>query len=334
MRPDRRTEAPRRVVLADRLAPDGVEILREAEGIEVHDLVGRSRKELLAALPGAAGLVVRSGTTVDEALLAATDGLRVIGRAGVGLDNVDVDAATRRGVAVLNAPAGNTVSTAELTFGLLLASARHIPEADRSLRAGRWERMELQGDQLGGRTLGVLGAGRIGSAVARRGRAFEMRVIVHDPYLPADVLEALGVRPVDLDTLLTEADFLTIHVPATPETIGLIGPEELSRLKPSAYLVNAARGGVVDESALADALAAGRLAGAAVDVFEAEPLPNDHPLLEAPHVILTPHLGAATAAAQREVAVEIAKRVRDALLRGDLSSAVNRTRLDPARRAS
>lgn len=325
---------PKRLVLADRLASEGVRILREMDGIQVEDFAGRPREDLLAGLAGAAGLIVRSGTVVDEELLARADALEVIGRAGVGLDNVDLEAATRRGIAVLNAPAGNTVSTAELTFGLLLAAARHIPDADRSVREGRWERTALQGDQLGGGTLGVLGAGRIGSAVARRGLAFDMHVIVHDPCMSDGAAETLGVRLVDLDTLLEESDYLTIHVPATPQTHGLIGPAELGRLKPSAYIVNAARGGVVDESALAEALIAGRLAGAAVDVFEAEPLPPDHPLLTAPRVILTPHLGAATAAAQREVAVEIARSVGDALVRGDLASAVNRARLDPARRAS
>jgi D-3-phosphoglycerate dehydrogenase len=327
----------KRLVLADSLAEEGLKILRAASGLVVEDCSARSRDELKESLAGAAGLIVRSATRADADLLDSADSLEVIGRAGVGLDNIDVETATRRGIAVLNAPAGNAISTAELSLALLLAAARRIPAADRSVREGRWEREAFRGAQLSGKTLGVLGAGRIGSEVILRARAFGMRVLVADPFLTAERATDLGAELLSLDELLPRADFLTIHVPLTDETRGLLGADELTRMQPSAILINAARGGVVDEDALADALHAGRLAGAALDVFSVEPFPADHPLRSAPGVVLTPHLGAATPEAQREVAVEIARSVRDALLEGDFRTAVNlpgvglvdRARVDP-----
>ncbi|MFO7587590.1 MAG: phosphoglycerate dehydrogenase [Gemmatimonadota bacterium] len=322
----------KRVLVADALTPEGVSILQEATGLAVEDRVGVSRAELRQALRGASGLVVRSGTRVDAELLGAADALEVIGRAGVGLDNIDLEAATRRGVAVLNAPAGNTISTTELAFGLLLAAARKIAAADRSVRGGEWDRRGLTGAQLCGRTLGVVGVGRIGTEMTRRARAFGLAVLAYDPYVDPDRAEELGIRIVELDELLSRADFVTLHLPLTDETRGLLDAERIARMRPGAILVNTARGGLVDEQALAAALRSGRLAAAALDVFETEPLPSDHPLRNAPNLTLTPHIGASTPEAQAKVATEIALAVRDALLEGDLRAAVNVTPIGVAER--
>jgi D-3-phosphoglycerate dehydrogenase len=324
--------ATRRVVLADPISPEGVRLLEDAGTLEVDDRAGVPREVLKEALAEAAALIVRSSTTVDRDLLEAADALQVIGRAGVGVDNIDVQEATRRGIAVLNAPGGNTLSTAELAFGLLLAAARRIPAAERSLRDGRWDRKAFRGVQLHGKRLGVVGAGRIGSEVVARAHAFGMDVAVHDPYLPRERAEDMGVELLELEALLERSDFVTLHAPLTDQTAGMIGDAELALMPEGAVLVNAARGGLVDEEALARALEDGHLGGAAVDVYQDEPLPDDHPLRTAPDVVMTPHLGAATDAAKRGVAVEIAEAVRDALLQGDLRAALNAPRIDPARR--
>lgn len=313
----------KRLVLADPLFPEGLALLREAPGIVVEDLSNASRGELLAALPGAAGLIVRSRTQVDAELLEEADGLEVIGRAGVGVDNIDLALATRRGIAVVNAPGGNTTSTVELAFGLLLAAARRIPEGDRSVREGRWERKRLRGRQLQGKTLGVVGAGRIGSGVIHRARAFGMQVIVHDPYLTKERVADLELEPLELHELLERSDFVTLHVPLTETTRGMIGPAEIGVMKEGAILINAARGGLVDEDALAVALRTGRLGGAALDVYGLEPLPVESPLRDVPNLTFTPHIGAATTEAQREVSREIAIAVREALLDGSFGAALN-----------
>lgn len=322
----------KRVVLADPLTSEGKSILEQAEGLAVDDRTGAPREALPSALRGAAGLIVRSATRVDAELLAAADALEVIGRAGVGLDNIDLQAATRRGVVVLNAPAGNTISTTELAFGLLLAAARKILTADRSIRGGDWDRRGLSGSQLCGHTLGVVGLGRIGTEMARRARAFGLTVLASDPHVDPERAEELGVRLVDLDELLSRADFVSLHLPLTDDTTGLLDAERIARMRPGAILVNAARGGLVDEAALAEALRSGRLAAAALDVFETEPLPAGHPLRDVPNLILTPHIGASTPEAQAKVATEIALAVRDALLEGDLRAAVNVTPIGVAER--
>ena len=321
-----------RVVLADAIAPEGVAILEADRRLQVEDYSTRSRVDLERGLAGATGLIVRSGTQADAALFAAAESLKVVGRAGVGLDNIDVEAATRRGVAVMNAPAGNTVSTAELAFALLLSAARRIPAADRSLRAGEWDRKAFRGAQLSGRTLGVVGAGRIGTEVIQRARAFGMKVIVADPYMTEERARDLYVDLMELDDMLPRVDFLTLHVPLTEETAGLLDADRIGRLQPHAVLVNAARGGMLDEAALASALREGRLAAAALDVYAIEPLPEQHPLREAPNLVLTPHLGAATHDAQRQVAIEIAASVRAALLEGDYRAALNMPPYDPGDR--
>ena len=316
-------KSAKRIVLADPLASEGVAILEEAPGITVEDLSGLERKELEQRVPGSAGIVVRSRTLVDRTLIEMATGLEVIGRAGVGTDNIDLAAATRQGVAVLNAPAGNTLSTAELTFGLLLAAARGIPTADRSMREGRWERGVVRGAQLSGKTLGVIGAGRIGTEVVHRARAFGMKVLVTDPYLSPERVSDLGVESVDLDDLIARSDYVTLHVPLTDDSRMLIDGPRIASMRKDAVLINAARGGLVDETALAEALHSGQLRAAGLDVYESEPLPPDHPLRSAPNLVMTPHIGAATPEAQREIAIEIAHVMREALLAGDFSNAVN-----------
>jgi len=323
MRGSRATPGPKRLIVADPLRPEGLELLGAARGLAVEDHTEDDRETLRNALAGASGLIVRSRTQVDAELIEASDSLEVIGRAGVGIDNIDIDAATRRGIAVLNAPAANTYSTAELAIGLMLAVARKLPSADLSVRRGEWLRKSMRGTQLFGKTLGVVGVGRIGAEVVRRGRAFGMRTLAYDPYVSADRANELGLALVPLEKLLETADVVTLHVPLTAENRGLIGAEEIGRMKEGAILINAARGGLVDEAALARALETGRLGGAGLDVYEREPLPGDSPLRGAPNTVFTPHLGAATAEAQAEVSRQIAVAVRDALLSSDIQAALN-----------
>ena len=309
-----------RVLLADPISDEGLGPLLADERFQ---LVQRDDGDLARQLADVDAVIVRSGTILTRALIQAAPRLRVIGRAGVGVDNIDLDAATERGVAVLNAPAGNTTSAAELTFALLLSLARRIPAADRSMRAGEWDRTSFRGMELHGKTLGLVGAGRIGAEVARRARAFGMRIIAYDPYLSDERADTLGLVLAPLERVVAEADVLSLHVPFTEATENLIDADALGRMKPGAFLINAARGGVVDEDALIDALREGRLGGAALDVFADEPPPPDSPLRGLDGVVLTPHLGAATREAQRNVAQEIAAAVRAALADGDLSKAVN-----------
>lgn len=312
-----------RVIIADPLLPDGIETLRAAPGLAVEDHTESDREALRGALEGASALIVRSRTKVTPDLIESADMLRVVGRAGVGVDNIDILAATRRGIAVLNAPAANTQSTAELAFALLLAAARRITEADASIRAGEWRRTELRGIQLSGKTLGVIGLGRIGAEVVWRARAFGMRVVAHDPFVSADRASDLGVELASLDDLLPACHAITVHVPLSEENRGFIGRRELAAMRPGSILVNAARGGLVDEAALAEALASGHLGAAGLDVFETEPLPADSPLRDAPQLVFSPHLGASTYEAQRQVSRQIAISVRDALVDGDYSAALN-----------
>jgi D-3-phosphoglycerate dehydrogenase len=313
----------KRLVLADPVVPEGLAVLEAEPGLRVEDHSESSRDELRAALHGAAGLIVRSRTRVDAELLEAADSLEVIGRAGVGVDNIDLEAATRRGIAVLNAPGGNTISTAELAFGLMLAAARRIAEGDRTVREGLWERKRLRGAQLQGKTLGVIGAGRIGTEVIRRGRAFGMEILVFDPYLTAERANDQGLDRVELDELLERADVVTLHVPLNDTTRGMIGTAELARMKDDAILVNAARGGLVDEGAVVEALSSGKLGAAALDVYAEEPLPAESPLRDAPNLVMTPHLGASTEEAQREVSREIARAILNALVSDDFGAALN-----------
>ncbi|GBD35336.1 D-3-phosphoglycerate dehydrogenase [bacterium HR36] len=319
-----------RVFVADKLEEIGLHLLREA-GLEVDYRPGLKGEELVAAMRQADGMIVRSGTRVSAALLEDPGRLRAIVRAGVGVDNIDVAAATRRGIVVMNTPGGNTVSTAEHTWALILSLVRHVPVADASVRAGQWERQRFLGTQLAGKTLGVIGVGRIGREVARRALAFDMKVLAYDPFLTAERAAQLGVEAAtSLQAMLPRCDIVTLHVPLMEQTRHLIGASEIALMKRGAFLINCARGGLVDETALARALESGHLAGAALDVFAEEPPSVDSPLLKLPNVVLTPHLGASTMEAQTSVAREAAQLLIDYLLRGIVQSAVNMAAMDAA----
>lgn len=319
-----------KILVADPISPRGVETLQAEPAFDVVFQTGLKEYALLEVVPDCAALVVRSETKVNRRVLEAAKALRVVGRAGVGVDNVDVEAATARGVIVMNTPDGNTISTAEHAFSLLVSTARLIPQAHASVVAGRWERKKFQGVELYGKTLGILGMGRIGSELARRAIAFGMRVLAYDPYLAASRARALQVELIEeLDDLLPYADFISMHMPLTSETRHMLDARRLALCRPGVRLVNAARGGLVDEAALLDAVRSGHVAGAALDVFETEPPPTEgFPLRDDGRVVLTPHLGASTAEAQESVGIEIAHAVRAALLEGVIRNAVNVPSLD------
>lgn len=298
------TRTPR-VVVADPLSSGGVAVLRDHLDVVEADDTGT----LDAALPEAQALIVRSRTRVTAELLGRTPRLEIVGRAGIGVDNIDVAAATDRGILVINAPLGNVRSTAEHTVGLIFALARRIPTADRAVRDGSWK-SGYEGIQLAGKRLGLIGAGKVGRQVAAMAAGIGMDVVAHDPFLPKEAWRELGLRSVSLHQLLETSDVVTVHIPLSDETRGLLGRAELARMRPDAFLVNCARGGLVDEAALAEALGHGRLAGAAVDVFDQEP-PVDSPLLDAPNIVLTPHVAASTREAQAQVSLDIARQIVD-----------------------
>ncbi len=312
-----------KVLISDPLAPQGIEILERARGIQVDQAPGLSPAELCRRIADADGLVIRSGTQVTREVLAAAKQLRVIGRAGIGVDNVDLAEATARGIVVVNTPEGNNVTTAEHSIALLVALARHIPQATASMKAGKWDKNRFVGTELYSRTLGVIGLGNIGRIVAQRAQGLGMRVIAYDPHIAQEVAGKLDVELVSFDALLARADAITVHVPKTKETARLLGAAAFAKTKSGVLLVNASRGGIVDEAALLEALEAGRVAGAALDVFEKEPPPADHPLLHHERVICTPHLGASTEQAQVNVAIAVAEQVRDYLLEGLIRNGVN-----------
>lgn len=317
-----------RVFISDKLGLNGIELLKKS-GLEVDFRPGLKDKALLEAVQAADGMVVRSETKVTAELLEHPGKLRAVVRAGVGVDNIDVAAATRKGIIVMNTPGGNTVSTAEHTITMLMALARHIPAADQSLHAKKWERGKFVGTQLAGKTLGVVGLGRIGREVARRAAGLDMKVIGFDPFLAPERAAQLGIEAApDLSALLPRVDFLTVHTPLTSETTSLIGAKEMARMKKGARVLNCARGGIINEEALADALKAGHLAGAALDVFVQEPPPPDHPLLALANVVVTPHLGASTTEAQESVALEAAQLLIDYLTKGAIGFAVNMAAVD------
>src|SRR5216110_494027 len=321
--------SPPKVLIADSISQRGVDELSRDGALEVAIKTGSSEKELVDLIPAFSGLVVRSQTKVTAPILNAGARLRVIGRAGVGVDNVDVETATRRGIIVLNAPGGNTVSTAEHAFSLLLSVARKIPQADANVRSKNWDKKNFEGVELYNKTLCISGMGRIGSELSRRAIAFGMRVVAYDPYLSATRARSLQVELVDeLDDLLANADFISLHTPLTAETRYLLGAARLQKTKRGVRIINCARGGLIDETALLRALQDGHVAGAALDVFEIEPLPADSLLRGAPNVVLTPHLGASTVEAQESVGIEIAQSIRAALLEGTIRNAVNMPNLD------
>ena len=317
-----------RVVIADKLSANGVNLLKSTSGIDVVDVVGKGPEALRDALVDAAALIVRSETQVTKELMAAAPKLRVIARAGIGTDNIDVEEATNRGIPVLTAPGANSTSAAEHALALMLSLCRKVPAAAASMAAGKWDRKSFEGTELRGKTLGILGLGRIGSMVAKIAQAFGMTVIALDPYVVAGHALSLGVELLPLDDVLSRADLLTLHIALTDDTRGLLNAARLAKTKKGVMIVNTARGALIDDAALIAALESGQVAGAALDVFEVEPLAADSPLRKAPNLILTPHLGASTKEAQTRVAGEIAESVRDALLSGDLRSAVNLGGLD------
>jgi len=320
---------PVKVLVADPISASGIDELSRDNRLEVAVCTGLAKGEILKLIGDAHGIIVRSQTKVTAEILNAAKQLRVVGRAGVGVDNVDVETATRRGVVVLNAPGANTVSTAEHAFSLLLGIARNISRADATLKSGVWERKHLEGVELYNKTLGIIGMGRIGSELSRRAIAFGMRVLAFDPYLSAARARGLQVELVEeIDDLLSAADFITLHTPLTAETHHILNAERLKKTKSGVRIVNCARGGLIDEHALIAALQSGHVAGAALDVFEIEPLPSDSPLRSAPNILVTPHLGASTAEAQESVGIEIAQSVRAALLEGTIRNAVNMPALD------
>ena len=318
-----------KVLVSDPISQTGVDALAEGGHLDVTFQPGLPHDELLKIIPDYAALVVRSQTKVGADVIAAAKNLKAVGRAGVGVDNVDVDAATRRGIVVMNTPGGNTVSTAEHAFSLLVSVARKIPQADASVKSGQWDRKSFQGVELNSKTLAILGMGRIGTEVAKRALAFGMRVLAYDPYLSEARAKTLQVELVEnLEDALPHADFVTMHMPLTDETKHMLNAARLAKLKKGARIVNCARGGLIDEQALADALASGHVAGAAIDVFEQEPPAAENPLRHAPNVVFTPHLGASTAEAQESVGIEIAHAIRAALLDGTINNAVNAPSVD------
>lgn len=322
-----------RVLVTDKLAEEGLAVLRGEPGIElVVDLkLAKDPRSLTEALREADGIAIRSGTQLTAAVLENQPRLKAIVRAGVGVDNIDVPAATRQGIVVMNTPGGNTISTAEHTMALLLSLARNVPQANASLKAGRWDRNSFTGSQLEGKTLGVVGLGRVGLAVAKRALAFGMTVAGFDPFLSIEKALEHGIESVPrLDDLWPRCDFITLHTPLSAETRNLVDARVIGLMKPGVRIINCARGGLIDEPALCEALAAGKVAGAAVDVFDPEPPPADLPLVHHPRVVVTPHLGASTEEAQVSVAVEAARLLCDYLLNGQVRFSVNMPTLDRA----
>jgi D-3-phosphoglycerate dehydrogenase len=316
-----------KVLISDNLSPEGIEILKSA-GFEVVVKTGLKPEELVEEIKGYDGIIIRSGTKLTSEVIQAADKLKVIGRAGVGLDNVDLGTATKKGIIVMNSPSGNTISTAEHTMALILALSRNVPQADASIREGKWERKKFKGVEIYGKILGIVGLGRIGREVAKRAMGFGMRVMAYDPYLSEETARKLETELVDYPTLLKNADYITFHVPLTENTYHMFSEKELKIVKSGVRIINCSRGGVVDENVLYKGLVENKIAGVALDVYEQEP-PQDSPLFQVPNTVLTPHLGASTEEAQLNVAIEIAEQVRDALLGKAIRNAVNLPSLEP-----
>ncbi len=318
-----------KIMICDPISPKGIALFQQRPEFEVTVLKQRlPEAELLPLVADVEALVVRSETKVTRKVIAGAPKLRVVGRAGVGVDNVDVDAATQRGIVVMNTPGGNTISTAELTFSMLMALARKIPQAHASMKAGEWNRKAFSGVELYNKTLGILGMGRIGSEVARRAIAFGMRVLAYDPYLTLSRANAMQVELIELDDLLARSYFITVHMPMSDETRGMINAAAFAKMKPGARVLNCARGGIVNEADLCAAIKEGKVAGAALDVYETEPPPKEFPLRDLPQMVMTPHLGASTEEAQENVGIEVAEAITDFLLNGVVRNAVNLPNLD------
>ena len=319
------------VLVPDNVHQQAIDILESSAGIRVAAPGRMERATLLEAVVDADALIIRSGVRADAELLAGAPQLKAIARAGVGVDNVDLEAATAQGVIVMNTPGGNTISTAEHSIGLMLALSRHIPQGHQSLAEGRWDRKTFTGVELKGKTLGIIGLGRIGGAIAARAQAFEMRVIAHDPYLPPDIAAAQDVPLLALDEVYARSDYLSLHALVTDETRGMINADSISRMKRGIRIINAARGALINSADLAAALQSDIVAGAALDVYEQEPPPADHPLIGLPNVVHTPHLAASTSDAQVTVAVEAAQLIVDYLLEGRPANVCNPDALESKR---
>lgn len=316
-----------RVLVSDNLAPEGIEVLKNAN-IQVSLKTGLSPEQLAQEIKDYDGIIIRSSTKLTREIIESAKNLKVIGRAGVGLDNIDLETATKKGIIVMNTPLGNTISTAEHTIALMLALSRNVPQADISIREGRWERKKFMGVELYGKVLGIVGLGRIGREVAKRALGFGMRIIAYDPYLSEESAKKLEIELVDYPSLLRNSDYISFHVPLTENTYHMFGKKELAMVKESVRIINCSRGGVIDEDALYQALSENKIAGAALDVYEKEP-PQNSPLLKLKNVILSPHLGASTEEAQVNVAMEIAEQVKDALLGKAIRNAINLPSLEP-----
>jgi D-3-phosphoglycerate dehydrogenase len=318
-----------KVLVCDPVSPKGIALLQQRPEFKVQVLDKRlAEAELIPVVADVEAMVVRSETKVTRKVIESAPKLRVVGRAGVGVDNVDVEAATQRGIVVMNTPSGNTISTAELTFSMLMALARKIPQAHMSMKEGKWDRKAFSGVELYNKTLGILGMGRIGTEVARRAIAFGMRVLAYDPYLTMSRAKALQVELVELNDIYPQADFITVHMPMTDETKGMLNKAAFAKMKKGVRLLNCARGGIINEADLVEGITSGQVAGAALDVYETEPLPADHPLRKLPQVIMTPHLGASTEEAQENVGIEVAEAITDYLVHGAVRNAVNLPNLD------
>lgn len=316
------------ILIADKIASSGIDILQEHDGVDVTVQTGLAPDALRELLPSYAGLVVRSATKVTTDLIDAATSLQIIGRAGIGVDNIDVDAATRRGIIVMNTPEGNMNTAAEHTISMLLALSRAIPQASAEVKAGKWERHKFLGVEVVNKTLGVVGLGRIGGLVVRKAQGLGMQTVAYDPYISNEAAQKLGVELLSLPDLLRRADYVTVHTPKTAETKALIGRDELKLVKRGVQMINCARGGIIDEEALYEALINGTVAGAALDVFEQEPPQADHPLLQLDNLICTPHLGAQTEEAQERVAIGVAEQMLEFFTHGQIKNAVNMPNLD------
>ena len=316
-----------KVLISDPLSEKGMEILTKEKDLEIVSKTGLSEDELCEEIKGYDALVIRSGTTVTKKVIESADNLKVIGRAGVGVDNVDVPEATKRGIVVMNTPGGNTISTAEQTWALILALARNTAQAVQSLKSGAWERKKFKGVELNGKIIGIIGMGRIGKEVAKRARAFNMTVIASDPFLSSEMAKKMEVELGSVEDVIKKSDFITVHTPLTDETRGLIDKKAISMMKKGVRIINCARGGIVDEQALIEGIDSGIVAGAAIDVYPKEP-PENKELIAHPKIVTTPHLGASTSEAQENVAVDIAYQVVDALKNGVIKNAINAPSVD------
>jgi len=312
-----------KILVSDKISKDGLKVLTEKGGFQVDFLPESTQDQIKEIIPNYAAWIVRSRSKATADIIERAEKLKVIGRAGVGLDNVDVEAATKRGIVVMNTPGGNTISTAEHTISMLLALSRLIPAADASMKAGKWDKKSFMGVEVQGKTLGVIGLGRIGQAVAKRMSSFEMRVIGYDPFVTEERIRSLGIETATIDQIVREADFLTVHTPLSDETRGIINAKTIAKMKPSVRIINCARGGIVDEAALLEALQSGKVAGAALDVFEKEPLAEDSPFRKLANVVITPHIAASTTEAQEMVAIQVADQIVDFLKFGTIRNAAN-----------